>query len=109
VQELVDGIAGSGYWLDQSPEHRMEAAEVAGRHYYNQDPALLRFVLSKPPDRVKYTRLMPLAPDFDEIMRLAVETGMLPRPIAFREYADPSFAERSPARAVPMPPAQASR
>ena len=107
VQELVDGIAGSGLWLDQSQENRFDAAEVAGKYYYNQDPKLLKFVLSKPPDRVRYSQLKPLKGDFDEIMHLAVEVGMLERPIAFEEYADPSFAEEFPGKALPMPPSEA--
>ncbi|HVS19285.1 MAG TPA: ABC transporter substrate-binding protein [Planctomycetota bacterium] len=104
VQELIDGIAGSGVWLDQDFENRMEAAEVAGKYYYNQKPELLKFVLSKPPDRVKYTSLSPHRDDLDEIMLLAVEVGMLDAPIAFEEYADPSFAEKFSGAALPMPP-----
>lgn len=96
VQELVDGIAKSGKWLDEGPdggrEHRMQAARVAAEHYYEQDPELLSFVLSKPMDRVKYTHLAPLEDDFDEIMELAVEIGILDGPIAFEEYVDDSFA-----------------
>lgn len=91
VQELVDGIAKSGKWLDADMEHRMEAAEVAGKMYYFQDPKLLKYVLSKPVDRVKYTHLLLRKDDFDEIMNLAVENHVLARPIAFEEYADPSF------------------
>ena len=91
VQELVDGIAKSGKWLDEGLDHRMDAAEVTAEHYYFQNPDLLKFVLSKPPDRVKYTHLAPLKPDFDEIMNLAVEIGILARPIAFEEYVDDSF------------------
>ena len=55
---LVDGIARSGKWLDRS----MEPPDAGGGLHrrvgiYHQDPKLLRFVLSKPPDRVKYTNL----------------------------------------------------
>ncbi len=103
VQELVGGIAGSGVWLDASMENRMSAAEVAGKHYYNQNPDLLKFVLSKPPDRVKYTQLTPHAKDLDEIMRLSVELGILEAPIAFEDYTDASFAERFDGSALPMP------
>ena len=93
VQELVDGIAKSGKWLDEDMEHRMDAAEMAAEHYYFQDPDLLKFVLSKPVDRVKYTNLAPLEPNFDEIMELAVEIGILRDPISFEEYADDSFVK----------------
>jgi NitT/TauT family transport system substrate-binding protein len=104
VQELVDGIAGSGLWLDQSPEHRVQAAQVAGKHYYRQDPRLLEFVLTKPPDRVKYTNLAPHRGDLDEIMELAVRVGVLEEPIAFEEYADPSFSDNFDGTVLVMPP-----
>lgn len=91
VQELVDGIAKSGKWLDEAQAHRFDAAEIAGKHYYFQDPELLKHVLSKPVDRVKYTELAPLEPQFDEIMELAVEIGVLDEPIAFEDYVDTSF------------------
>jgi len=91
VQNLVDGIASSGKWLDQSPKHRMDAAEFTGKNYYHQDPALLSFVLSKPPDRVKYTNLRVLRKDFEEIEALALEAGVLSGKVKFDDYADPSF------------------
>ena len=91
IQELVDGIAKSGKWLDEDIEHRMDAAEVSAKNYYFQDPELLKYVLSKPVDRVKYTNLAPLKPDFDEIMELAYEIGVLSRRVEFEEYADISF------------------
>ncbi|MHC4846657.1 MAG: ABC transporter substrate-binding protein [Planctomycetota bacterium] len=93
VQELVDGIAKSGKWLDEDMDHRMEAAEVAAANYYFQDPELLKFVLSKPVDRVKYTHLAPLKKDFDEIMELSLEMGILEQRLEFEEYADDSFVK----------------
>jgi NitT/TauT family transport system substrate-binding protein len=91
VQELVSGIAKSGKWLDDDLDHRMQAADVAGRRYYFQPPELLKYVLSKPVDRVKYTQLAPLKADFDEIMELAADIGVLDGRIAFEDYVDPSF------------------
>jgi len=92
IQELVSGIAKSGMWLDEDPAHRMDAAEIAAKNYYFQSPELLKHVLSKPVDRVKYTRLTPLREDFNEIMTLAHEIGVLSREVDFEEYADDSFA-----------------
>jgi len=108
VQELVDGIAGSGEWLDEDPEHRMDAAEVAGRVFFNQDPELLKFVLSRPPDRVKYVDLKPNRPNFDEIMDLAVEMDVIQRRMDYEEYVDESFAPdlekvSMPLERLPMP------
>lgn len=92
VQELVSGIAKSGKWLDEDQAHRMDAAEVTAKHYYFQPPELLKYVLSKPVDRVKYTRLTPLREEFEEIMELALSMDVLSRRVEFEEYADDSFA-----------------
>jgi NitT/TauT family transport system substrate-binding protein len=96
VQELVNGIAASGEWLDediaQGAQHRKDAAVVVGKMFYNQDPKLLEFVLTKPTDRVKYTDLIPPRDRFDEIMDLAVEMGVITRRMQFEEYCDTSFA-----------------
>jgi NitT/TauT family transport system substrate-binding protein len=91
VQRLVDGIARSGKWLDRSMDHRMQAADFTADQYYHQDPKLLRFVLSKPPDRVKYTNLKVVRKDFEEIEALGKEAGVLKGTAHFEDYADPSF------------------
>lgn len=93
VQHLVDGIAQSGKWLDERMDHRMQAAEFVGAHYYHQSPDLLRFVLSKPPDRIKYTNLRVLREDFEEIEALGVESGILQGTARFEDYADASFVK----------------
>jgi NitT/TauT family transport system substrate-binding protein len=96
VQVLVDGIARSGLWLDNPPrrrERREHAADFVGRFYFRQDPRLLRWALTKPLDRVQYQPLTPLRKDFELIVRLMRETGLLDRDIAFEEYVDPQFAE----------------
>ena len=91
VQRLVDGIARSGKWLDQTIDHRMQAAEFTGKTYYHQDSKLLRFVLSKPPDRVKYTNLAVRRKDFEEIEALGLDSGILVGKARFEDYADSSF------------------
>jgi len=91
VQALVDGIAKSGVWLDQRMDNRMQAAQFVSKGYYNQDPRLLEFVLSKPPDRVKYTNLSVRRPDFEEIEKYAKLSGILNGTVHFEDYCDPSF------------------
>jgi len=95
VQALVDGIARSGLWLEGGMDHRMAAAQAVATGYYNQEPRLLRFVLSKPPDRVKYSNLRLARADFQEIADLALEAGVLTKPLAFEEYADTRFSEKT--------------
>lgn len=93
VQSLVDGIARSGKWLDSSMDHRMGAAQFVSKNYYNQDPRLLEYVLSKPPDRVKYSNLTLHRKDFEEIQALAVESGVLQGTVGFDDYCDTSFVK----------------
>lgn len=91
VQQLVDGIAKSGKWLDQTMDHRMQASQFVAKNYYNQHPRLLEFVLSKPPDRVRYTNLNLVRKDFEEIEALGLKSGILNGTVHFEDYADPSF------------------
>jgi NitT/TauT family transport system substrate-binding protein len=96
VQVLVDGIARSGLWLDNPPRRlarREHAADFVGRFYFRQDPRLLKWALTKPFDRVQYQPLSPLRKDFELIVRLMRETGVLDRDIAFEEYVETRFAE----------------
>lgn len=92
VQQLVTGIAKSGKWLDSGMDNRMAAAQFVSTQYYNQNPRLLTYVLSKPPDRVKYSRLRPTRPNFEEIEMLAKEAGILQGTAHFDDYIDESFA-----------------
>ncbi|HKO57727.1 MAG TPA: ABC transporter substrate-binding protein [Thermoanaerobaculia bacterium] len=96
VQLLVDGIARSGLWLEDGARrraHREHAADFVGRYYFRQDPRLLRWALLNPEDRVKYEPLSPRKKDFELIVGLMRETGVLERDIAFEEYVDTRFAE----------------
>lgn len=96
VQRLVDGIARSGLWIDQDKDvpgenHRMQLAKFVGPRYYSQDPKLLRYVLSKPPDRVKYTNLAPRRKDFEEIEKWFKLSGRFKGEVGFDDYCDTSF------------------
>ena len=93
VQTLVDGVARSGLWLDAGKPHREDAADFVGRFYYHQKPALLRWALTKPLDRVVYNLLAPRKPDFDLVRDLMIQTGVLDRKIEFNEYVDTRFSE----------------
>ena len=93
VQALVDGIARSGLWLDKSKPHRDNAADFVGRFYYNQQPELLRWALTKPMDRVMYTPLAPRKADFDLVRDLMIETGVLDKKIEFSDYTDTRFSD----------------
>lgn len=96
VQVLVDGIARSGLWLEDGARrraHREHAADFVGRYYFRQDPRLLRWALLNPEDRVKYEPLSPRRQDFELIVSLMRDTGVLERDIKFEEFVDTQFAE----------------
>ncbi len=95
VQVLVDGIARSGLWLDKSKPNREDASDFVGRFYYHQKPALLRWALTKPMDRVMYSPLAPRKADFDLVRDMMIETGVLNKRITFEEYTDTRFSDRA--------------
>lgn len=96
VRDLVRGIAESGEWAE---EHRIDAAKVVSP-YFRQDENLVRFVLTKPPDRVSYRMLNPSDEEMQRIADMAFKAGLLERHIDVRELLDRSFipADIQPAR-----------
>lgn len=98
IQKLVNGIADSGLWLEDGMDNRMAAAQFVSKRYYNQHPRLLEFVLSKPPDRVKYDRLSLLRENFEEIEKLGKQSGILEGTVHFEDYVDTRFSDAAEAR-----------
>jgi NitT/TauT family transport system substrate-binding protein len=94
VQRLVDYVLSSGMWLDSLQDNRTIAAHVAADPaYFNQDPRIIQYVMEHPPDRVTYGNLRLVKGEFDEIMELALDGGILRRRVAYDAYADESFIQ----------------
>ena len=92
VQKLVNHIMSAGLWLDASPDHRTRAVEVAARpHFFNQDPEMLKFVMRNPPDRVTYGDLRMIRQEFNELVQLSLDAGILSRPVPYEKFVDESF------------------
>jgi NitT/TauT family transport system substrate-binding protein len=103
VQDLVNYVLGAGVWLDQRPQNRTRAVEVAaGRKFFNQDPKILNFVMDNPPDRVTYGDLRMIPEEFDEMMRLSVAAGTLKHPVPYATYVDDSFAKAGRPAAIAL-------
>jgi NitT/TauT family transport system substrate-binding protein len=101
VQDLVNHVLGAGQWLDQGPENREKAIQIAAtRPFFNQDPNILRFVMENPTDRVTYGDLRMLRDEFDELMQLSIEAGTLTHPVAYEKYVDETFAKRAVATTI---------
>lgn len=102
VQELVNFVLGAGVWLDARQDNRNKAVAIAaGRKFFNQDPAILRFVMENPVDRVTYGDLRMIRAEFEELMQLSIEAGTLRTPVAYERYMDESFTKA--ARPAPIP------
>lgn len=92
VQRLVNHVLAAGEWLESDTTHRHLAADLAARReFFNQDSALIRFVMDNPKDRVTYGDLRLVKAEFDELMRLAYEGKILTRPVPYEKYVDESF------------------
>src|SRR5579872_5576303 len=96
VQDLVNQILGAGHWLDQGPDHREKAVQIAaGPRFFNQDPKIIRFVMRNPSDRVTYGDLHMIRSEFDELMQLSVQAGTLRHPVPYEKYVDERFARNA--------------
>jgi NitT/TauT family transport system substrate-binding protein len=101
VQNLVDHIQGAGNWLDQQAANREKAIQVAaGRKFFNQDPAILRFVMENPSDRVTYGDLRMIRSEFEELMQLSIQAGTLKAPVPYEKYVDDSFVKATKAAPI---------
>lgn len=100
VQDLVNHVQGAGRWLDANIENRHKAAGIAAqRHFFNQDPNIIRYVMENPSDRVTYGDMRMIPDEFDELMEMSVAAGTLRSPVPYEDYVDESFV----ARAQPAP------
>jgi NitT/TauT family transport system substrate-binding protein len=103
VQDLVDQVLAAGRWLDAGQANREKAVAIAARReYFNQDPAILRFVMENPSDRVTYGDLRMVRAELEELMQLSLEAGTLRRPVACETYLDESFARDAKPAAIPL-------
>ena len=94
VQDLVNYVQGAGRWLDAKQDHRTRAAEIsADSKYFNQDRAVIQYVMENPTDRVTYGDLRMIKEEFDEMMQLSLQAGTLTRPISFDRYTDDRFVK----------------
>jgi NitT/TauT family transport system substrate-binding protein len=100
VQDLVNYVQGAGHWLDAERIHRARAAGIAADgKYFNQDRAVIQYVMDSPTDRVTYGDLRMIKEEFDDLMQLSLQAGTLKRPIAFERYVDDRFVKAAiPAR-----------
>jgi NitT/TauT family transport system substrate-binding protein len=100
VQQLVNYVQAAGTWLDASPANRTKAVQIAaGPKFFNQDPAVLQFVMDHPANRVTYADLRLIRSEFEELMELSMAAGTIRRRASYESYVDESFVRNiAPAR-----------
>lgn len=92
VQQLVNHVLSSGAWLETAQANRDLAARVAGAPaVFNQQPEILRHVLTNPRDRVTYADLRLIQSEMDDLMEAALEAGIIKKRIAYERYVDETF------------------
>jgi NitT/TauT family transport system substrate-binding protein len=102
VRDLVRGIAESGEWAERN---RTQAAALVAP-YFRQDEALVRYVLTQPPDRVSYRSLTPLDDEMQQIADMGLAAGILERRLDVKGLVDRSFIpERIEAAKIQVVPA----
>jgi len=103
VQDLVNHVLGAGTWLDQQPENREKAVQIAsGQKFFNQDPKIIRFVMQNPSDRVTYGDLRMIRNEFEDLMKLSMEAGTIKHPIPYEKYVDEQFARNARPVVIPL-------
>ncbi|HVO47898.1 MAG TPA: ABC transporter substrate-binding protein [Steroidobacteraceae bacterium] len=103
VQDLVNQVLGAGAWLDQEPQNREKAVQIAaGPRYFNQDPKIIRFVMRNPSDRVTYGDLRMIRSEFEDLMHLSLDAGTIRRPIPYETYVDEQFARAARPATIPL-------
>ena len=103
VQDLVNYVQGAGQWLDSAREHRTKAAEIAaGIKYFNQDKAVIQYVMDNPTDRVTYGDLRMIKEEFDDLMELSIQAGTLKSPVPFERYIDDRFVKAAKAASIAL-------
>ena len=101
VQDLVNQVLGAGSWLDQGPQNREKAVQIAaGPDFFNQDPKIIRFVMQNPSDRGRMVICAWSVPEFEELMQLSLAAGTIKHPIPYQKYVDERFARNAQAAAI---------
>ena len=63
--------------------------------YFRQDEKLVRYVLTRPPDRVSYRMLTPGDEEMQKIADMALESGILERRLDIHDLVDRDFIPKN--------------
>lgn len=96
VQRLVDISVRSGLWAEK---HIGEVTELISG-YWNQDPQLIRYTFTHPPNRFRFDLYTPLVSELEEIAREMLKSGLIKQNIDLRGMVDDRFVKNVDIRPV---------
>src|SRR4029453_10607257 len=73
---------------DRPSQPRSRRPGGRGAGVFNQQPEILRHVLTNPRDRVTYADLRLIQSEMDDLMEAALEAGIIKKRIAYERYVD---------------------
>ena len=94
LQELVNSLVKSGKLRDSNVD---DVADIGAR-FLKQDKALIKGILTDPPDRIITNELLPSPGDFDKMQNYMTDKmGVLKGKIDLDKFIDPRFAKEAQA------------
>ena len=95
IQEICTSFVRSGLAIDAQPE----PASVIGGNFLSQDRALIKKVLTQPPDRIITGELFPVIEDLDTIQKYMMDKmNILTSLIDLEKFVNTQFAHKAGAR-----------
>ncbi len=71
------------------------AAHAGAQPMYRQNEKLLEYVLTKPKDRVSYSMLTPADEDLQKIEDMALQMGIMKKPVKMSDLIDREFIPKT--------------
>jgi NitT/TauT family transport system substrate-binding protein len=92
IQEWVDSLIRAGKWIDQDKlENGSKAvAHLTSKTYYPHSEANIIRGLQNPIDRISFSDLKPVQSDFQAIVDISVQAGII-EPVNLEAFIDDSF------------------
>lgn len=92
LHELVNSLVKSGNLASSEPD----AAAAIGAGFLSQDQALIKGILTDPPDRIMTDELLPIHEDFEKMQNYMTEKmGVLKAKIDLEKFIDTRFAKEA--------------
>lgn len=99
IQEWVDSLIRVGKWIDQDKLEKgsKQVARITSKTYYPHSEATVIRGLQNPSHRISFSDLNPKREDFQTIMAISIEAGLIKK-VNLEAFIDDSFYQNSSER-----------